>query len=133
MVGIPVLDIYPESTMPSAEITSYKPTSQDSYAPWNPDTFRLAGYPGLRSPSFCFGRRLGLPSTHFLCIIEYALSYRGPSWRVLRAKTSEMGSWTPRPTYLRSAFLALLRRTRYQNEPRSPRELYLRISRPRVI
>ena len=26
MVRIPVLDSYPESTMPSAEITSYKPT-----------------------------------------------------------------------------------------------------------
>src|ERR1700733_12433852 len=101
--------------------------------PGTPDTLRLADYPGLRSPSFCFGRRLSLPSTHFLCIIEYALSYRGPSWRVLRAKTSEMGSRTPRATCLRTAVLARLRRRRYQNEPGSPRELYLRISRPRAI
>jgi hypothetical protein len=41
--------IRPES-MPSAEITSYKPTSQDQSARWNPDTFRLADHPPGRCP-----------------------------------------------------------------------------------
>jgi hypothetical protein len=41
----------------SVEITFYKPTSQDSYAPWH---LPLADYPGLRRPSLCFGRLLRL-------------------------------------------------------------------------
>src|SRR6267143_3293498 len=92
----------------------------------------LADHPGLGRPSFCFGR-LGLPSAYFLCIIEHALSNREAQWRVLKAKTNEMRSSTPRPAYLRSAVLPLPQRQRYQNKLASPRELCLRTSRPKMI
>jgi hypothetical protein len=81
----------------------------------------------------CFGRRRGLPSSYFPCIIEYALGNREAQWRVLKAKTNEMRSSTPRPAYLRSAVLPLPQRQRYQNKLASPRELCLRTSRPRMI
>src|SRR5713101_5207646 len=84
---------------------------------------------GLGALKFCFGRRLGLPSAYFPCIIEYALSNREAQWRVLKAKTNEMQSSTPRPAYLRSAVLPLPQRQRYQNKPASPRELCLRTSK----
>src|ERR1700722_9459254 len=88
--------------------------------------------PGLESPYFCWPP-LGLPSTYFLCIIEYALSNREAQWRVLKAKTNEMRSSTPRRAYLRSAVLPLPQRQRYQNKLASPRELCLRTSRLKMI
>src|SRR5690242_13407541 len=73
--------------------------------PWKPDSFQLADHPELGILNSVSGRRLGLPSPCFLCIIEYALGNREAQWRVLKAKTNEMPSSTPRPTYLRSAVL----------------------------
>jgi hypothetical protein len=85
------------------------------------------------SSSFYFGRRLGLPSTHALCIIEYALSNREAQWRVLKAKTSGMQFSTQRPAYLRSAVLPPPQLQRYQNKLASQKELCLRTSRLKMI
>src|SRR6267143_270745 len=98
-----------------------------------PDSFRLATIRDLGVLNSVSGGRLGLPSAYFLCIIEYALGNREAQWRVLKAKTNEMQSSTPRPTYLRSAVLPLPQRQRYQNKLASPRVLCSRISRPRMI
>jgi hypothetical protein len=89
--------------------------------------------PDVRNGMCFIGRRLGLPSAYFLCIIEYALGNREAQWRVLKAKTNEMQSSTPRPAYLRSAVLPLPQPQRYQNKLASPRELCLRTSRLRMI
>src|SRR6266481_2436375 len=110
-----------------------KPTEVNCFAAARLGNFRFADCPGLICLSFCFGLRLRLPSLHFLCIIEYELGNREAQWHALKAKTNEMRSSTPRPAYLRSAVLPLPQRQRYQNKLASPRELCLRISRPRMI
>jgi len=96
------------------------------------DLFRLAENPGLDLLS-CFGPQTRLAISLRLCNSEYTLIYRGSRWLVPRAKTGEMRSLTPRPSYLRSAVLALLQRQRYQNTLASPRELCLRTSRLKMI
>src|ERR1700687_3989283 len=97
--------------------------------------FRDAQYLSFQAQISCASDRLHatvLPIGVCQCIVEYALSNEEVDWRVLKAKTNEMRSSTPRPVYLRSAVSREPQRPKYPGWPELPRELSSHISRTRM-